>query len=203
MNQDFPVISTTDEATVVWSKGQIEQGRCMSSLHLNWHNRVFTDGPQPDDGVPATGCQQSPIIGELDWIYTALVAQQIIAVEWRSDIRFLPVNWETLGSKSSAKIMTLVLSIDCYWCWSSSLAASSAVLLTDFLATLCSANNCSARPLKFKCKRFLNEGMNWMRKWVAPFYLFWIDAVEEILGLFHFALHLLLHLLNFLSNYSG
>ena len=123
MNEDFPVISTTEEASVVWCKGQTVHAKAVSSIHLNWADGVLTDGPQEDDVVPATRCQQSPVVRELDWIDTALVTNKVLAVEWRSDIRFIAMNGEALGSKFATRIMTSVLSIDSYW-WSVSIILS-------------------------------------------------------------------------------
>ena len=123
MNEDFPVQSTTEEASGVWCKGQTVHARAVSSFHLNWADGVLTDGPQADDGVTATRCQQSPVVWELDCDDTVLLTNKVLAVEWRSDIRFIAMNREALGSKFATRIVTSILSTDSYW-WSVSIILS-------------------------------------------------------------------------------
>jgi len=110
VNEDFPIQSSTQEATVVWSNGQTANGRIVISDHLNRDDGVSSsfscrrsvDGPETDDFVTATGYQKSSIFGELDFIDSPnkWVTKVPAAVE--GDIRFFMAN-RALDSKCFSK----------------------------------------------------------------------------------------------------
>jgi len=110
VNEDFPIQSSTQEATVVWSKGQTANGRIVFSNHLNRDDGVsssfsccrLADGPETDDFVTATGYQESSIVGELDCVDSTnkWVTKVPAAVE--GDIRLFMAN-RALDSKCASK----------------------------------------------------------------------------------------------------
>ena len=81
VDKDFPVESSTEEATVVRSKGQSVNGTLVTPLHLNWGDGsapnlgILTDRPQADDAITTTRCQKSPIGRELDCFDFSSVAR--------------------------------------------------------------------------------------------------------------------------------
>ena len=135
VNQDLPIISSTEKTAVVWSKGQAGvHHSCVFSLHLDWGNWVLSpidfclvaDGPQVDYVI-------HPILTVFHRPRTARLRHHQCDGMWKAEVKSDSLRWIASHLAVKAPCQSAERKPDDAY---SSSAAACTVLLTNSLSAL-------------------------------------------------------------------